>query len=184
MNISAVLYSNRPGFTACIQNKVLNCFSQVAASNIRYVESFVSNQLFWYSYLVGIGNRWIMFGYQNHYNWWYQIKAKYTDSETILLPLPRQSKRTFWQWLLFDLKEAKLIHNIYADEKARRAYSNYLCRQFSTYNNSPVDSVIWELQWQNILEPKYARENGTYLDPNISSEILNEFKCPGAEDTQ
>ena len=182
LNISAVLYSNRPGFVTSVQDKLLNsCFSQLAAYNIRYVEWFISDKLAWYAYLVGIGNRWIMFGFQNHFNWWYQIKAKYADSETVLLPLPRQSKRTFWQWLLFDLKEAKILHNMYPSEGARQSYSYYLCRRFSLYNNSSIDSILWELHWQNILEPKYARERGTYLDPKEYSQVLNEFKCPKSE---
>ena len=180
LNISAVLYSNRPGFVAGIHNKFLSNFSPLASYNIRYIEWFISDKLLWYAYLVGIGNRWLMFGYQNHFNWWYQIKAKYANSETVLLPLPRQSKRTFWQWLLFDFKEAKILHNIYPNEYARRSYSYYLCRNFSTYNNSPVNSILWEIYWQNILEPRYAREQGTPFDPNVYSRGLNEFKCPEA----
>ena len=179
LNISAVIYSNRPGFVSSIQDKLLsNCFSQIASYNIRYVEWFISDKLAWYAYLVGLGNRWLMFGFQNHFNWWYQIKAKYQDSEIVLLPLPRQSQRTFLQWLLFDFKEAKILHNIYPNQNARESYAKYLCRQFPSHNNFQVDSIVWEMYWQNILEPKYAREKGAYLAPEINSQVLNVFKCP------
>lgn len=177
LNISAVLYSNRPGFTAAIHDKVLSNLSPVASYNIRYVEWYLSNNLLWYAYLIGLGNKWVMFGYQNHFNWWYQIKAKYADSKVVLLPLPRQSKRTFLQWLLFDFKEAKILHNIYPNPKVRESYAKYLCRKFSLHDNSPIESIIWEVYWQYILDPKSARERGTYLDPNVSSNVMHVFNC-------
>ena len=177
LNISAVLYSNRPGFTSGIHDKFLSHLSGAASYSIKYVEWYITDKLLWYAYLIGLGNRWLMFGYQNHFNWWYQIKGKYADSEVMLLPLPRQSKRTFWQWLLFDFKEAKILHNIYPNAYAREAYAKYLCRKFASHNNSLIESIIWEINWQYILDPKTANERGTYLDPNISSQVMHVFNC-------
>lgn len=179
LNIVAVLFSNRPTFTSVACEKFIDsCLNKTAAYNIRYLAWYFKSKIQMYAYLAGLGNHWIMFGYQNHFNWWYRIYAKYGSSQKILLPLPRQSKRTFWQWYLFDFKEAKFHHNIYADAAARESYAKYLCRQFPTHNNSPIKSIEYELYWQQILEPKIVRETGKYLDSRINMQLLNTFNCP------
>ena len=179
LNIVTVLYANRPAFVESVPDKLLNeHLSQTATYNIRYIQWCIKQKLQMYGYLAGLGNHWIMFGYQNHFNWWYRIKAEYADGEKIILPLPRQSKRNFFQWLLFDLKETKLLHNIYPDASAREAYAKYLCRQYPVHNNSQVESIAWELYWQYIYEPKQALLQGTHLDPKINASILNVFECP------
>ena len=178
MNIVAVLYSNKPGFISTISNKFVNgCFSKVAATNIHYMSNFIENKIRWYAYLVGLNNHWIMFSFQPRYNWWYRIKAKYENSEIVLLPLPRQSKRTFWQKIFFDFKEAKLEHNLYGNKKRRDNYANYLCRTFKIYKNSKIDSIIWELHSKSILPPKEACIKGMYMGNDEQLKNLDIFSC-------
>ena len=178
LNILTIVYFNRPSFIDKVSNNFVDkYFSQTAAYNARYALWFISSKLTLYGYLAGINNHWIMFGSQSRFNWWYKIKAKYTNGEIVLLPLARQSERTFWQKNFFDFKEAKILHNLYSNSLWREKYANYLCRQYSSNNGSSVKSIEWEVYWQKLYDPKEARRLGTHLSPEISSSLLNSFNC-------
>ncbi len=182
LNMVAVLYSNRPAFIDTIPNKIIEgYFSKTASYNTRYILWLLAEKIRMYAYLAGLGNHWTMFGFQNHFNWWYVIKAKYADGHVVLLPLPRQSKRTFWQWLLFDLKEAKFHWNISSETHAREKYAKYLCKQFKKDKNSQISSIKWKVYWQYIKEPKEAIKTKSYLYPKIDSSLLHNFKCSKTE---
>lgn len=180
--ISTVLYSNRPSFIGTMIDKTLdNHFSKIAAYNIRYVIWAIKNKIQMFGYMAGLGNHWIMFGFQQHFNWYYKIKAKYLDGSVILLPLPMQSKRTFWQWLLFDIKEAKFQHNIYQREDMRKAYAMHLCKNYPEYKGYPIRSIEWFMYWQYINDPKLARQLGTHLDKKMHKKLLHSFSCSEAD---
>ncbi len=176
LNIGTVVFMNRPNSFIDAVNSVINSFDSPA---IKYKTGLYSWYIKTYAHIVGLDNRWQMFGKQSRFNWWYLIKAKYTNSEIITLPLPRQSPRTWFQSFLIDFKEGKFHLNMYTRSADRENYSRYLCRQYPNLNGVPIDSIIFELHYQYILPPEEAAKQGRYLDPNVYSSVLNEFKCPG-----
>ena len=120
-----------------------------------------------------------MFGRQSRFNWWYDIRAIYSDGEkdvAVLLPLPNQSERTFLQQTLFDLKERKFQLNIYLNEVARESYSRYLIRQYPVHDGFRIKAIRWHLCTQRILPPQEAMEKQILHDPVVSVRLLNEFK--------
>ena len=178
VNIFTVLYMNRPVFLIQVVNKIVdNHTSAVFTYKLKLFSWYIKS----YAHIVGLDNKWQMFGRQSRFNWWYLIKAKYDDSKTIALALPRQTPRNFLERNLIDFKEGKFHLNLYNNEIGRETYSRYLCRQFSNLNGSPIQSIIFELWYQNILPPEEAEKKGKYLDPNVYSQVLNEFKCHEAE---
>ena len=122
-----------------------------------------------YARLVGLESRWQMYSELPVFNWWFVIQARYADGALVLLPLPRQSPRTFWQCQLFDLKEAKFHHGLLSDPIAKQAYSRYLCRTYSNHDTAAISEIVWATQWQNILDPNDTHRRGTHLDPAIHS---------------
>jgi hypothetical protein len=132
-----------------------------------------------YAHYVGLDNRWQMFGRQSRFNWWYDIRAIYSDSlneESVLLPLPNQSARSFAERYLFDLKERKFELNIYRNPVAREAYSRYLARQFPTHHGLPIRSIRWHLGTQRILPPNEAVAKQKLHDDHANIRFLNDFK--------
>ena len=109
LNIFTVLFMNRPHFFIKYVNEAIDSYKNpMFAWKLRMGSWYIAR----YAHLVGLDNRWQMFGRQSRFNWWYDIKAKYSNDEIVLLPLPRQSKKTFLEWLLFDFKEAKFHLNL------------------------------------------------------------------------
>ena len=175
LNMGTVLFMNRPNTFINTVNGVMNSFDSPA---IKYKTALCSWYIKTYAHIVGLDNRWQMFGRQSRFNWWYLIKAKYANSEIITLPLPRQSPRTWFQSFLIDFKEGKFHLNMYSNPVNRESYSRYLCRQYPNLSGVPIESIIFELHYQYILTPKEAAKQGRCLDPNTYSNVLNEFKCP------
>ena len=175
LNIGTVLFMNRPNPFIGAINGVINSFD---SSAIKYKTTLCSWYIKTYAHIVGLDNRWQMFGKQSRYNWWYLIKAKYANSEIITLPLPRQSPRNWIQSFLIDFKEGKLDLNMYSNQAKRESYSRYLCRQYSHLSGIPIKSIIFELHYQYVFPPKEAIKQRKYLHPTIASRVLNEFKCP------
>ena len=169
---------NRPGSFTRYANKIIDSFhSPVITYKFQLLSWYIKS----YAHIVGLDNKWQMFGRQSRFNWWYLIKAKYENSEIITLPLPRQTPRNFIERNLIDFKEGKFHLNLYNNEVGREAYSRYLCREFLNLDSSPIQSIVFELWYQNILPPEEAEKKGKYLDPNVYSQVLNEFKCHEAE---
>ncbi len=132
-----------------------------------------------YAHYAGLDNRWQMFGFQSRFNWWYDIRAVYSDGHqesSVLLPLPNQSARTLAERLLFDLKERKFELNIYRNPIAREAYSRYLARQFPTHEGMPISNVRWHLGSQRILPPAEAVSKQQLHDTQVQILLLNDFK--------
>ncbi len=174
INIFTVLYMNRPVCFIQIVNKVIDNYkSPVFAYKLRLLSWCIKS----YAHIVGLDNQWQMFGRQSRFNWWYLIKAKYDDSKIVVLPLPGQTSRNFIERNLIDFKEGKFHLNLYNNEVGRETYSRYLCKKFSSSDVSGIQSIIFELWYQYILPPEEAGQKEKYLDPNVYSQVLNEFRC-------
>ncbi len=176
LNIFAVILLNRPPeFIDYINKKIINLNHPKLAAKLDYYSWLV----YQYAHIVGLDNRWKMFGKQSRFNWWYLIYGKYEESEKILLPLPPQMPRTFVEDLFIDFKEIKFYLNMYLDQNARETYARYLCRKYPEHNGLPIQSIIYDLYYQGILPPQEARLKGSYIDPHVYNYQLNEFVCPG-----
>jgi hypothetical protein len=131
-------------------------------------------------YVSGLSAKWQMYGGQSRFNWRYIISAVYVDeegnkSEEVVLPLPRQSARTWAEEKLFDFKEAKFLLNIYSDELARETYSRYLARQYPQWNGRTISSIRINLVTQNIIPPIIAVREQKLLEEKVEYRLVNEF---------
>jgi len=134
-----------------------------------------------YAHLVGLDTHWVMFSQMSRYNWRLQITANYIDGQKtkqVVLPLPLQSERTFLQRNFFDSTETKFHHQINSSTSAKEAWARYLCRTYPKHEGMTIESVVFEIQYQNILDPEEARKQGRDFDPKVYSEVLHIFKCP------
>jgi hypothetical protein len=174
MNIATVLLANSPA----------QLYPAVENAALPYAVRYGAWLVMQYAHLTGLDNQWRMFSHNSRFNWRFLIRADYTDGSQVVLPLPRQSRRTFWQWLLVDFKEAKFHLNIYSKPQGRVAYSRYLCRRYAAHNGAPAVAIVWELDYQNILNPEEAGRRGTHLEPQRRREPLHTVSCgrddPGA----
>lgn len=175
LNLSTVAFMNLPDILCKQMDKA---FEAVLPSKPVYHLRYASWRWQQYAYITGLDNKWQMFGYQSRFNWWYDIRAIYSDghvTKQLLLPLPNQSARSLGQQFLFDFKERKFELNIYLNEPARESYSHYLARQYPTFESLPIQSVRWHLGYQNILPPKEAVAKGQLHDPRCYVQLLNDF---------
>ncbi len=132
-----------------------------------------------YAHYAGLDNRWQMFGRQSRFNWWYDIRAVYSDGireSIVLLPLPNQSARSFFERSLFDLKERKFELNIYRNPVARESYSRYLARQYPMHDGLPIQRIRWHLGSQRILPPNEAIAEHQLHDSHVQIMLLNDFE--------
>lgn len=121
-----------------------------------------------------------MYGGQSRFNWSYIITGIYVDSNSgelteRVLPLPRQTERTFVERQWLDFKEAKFLLNIYSDELARETYSRYLARQFASFDGKPIASIRYTLVTQQILPPIIAVREQQILESRIEKMVVSEF---------
>ena len=131
-------------------------------------------------YVSGLSSKWQMYGGQSRFNWHYIISAIYVDAEGndtehVVLPLPRQSERTWAEEKLFDFKEAKFLLNIYSDELARETYARYLARQYSHQNGCQISRIRVTLATQNIIPPMIAVREQQLLEDKVEYRVINEF---------
>ena len=149
--------------------------------------SWLDRKIRTYAHYVGLDNRWQMFGRQSRFNWWYVIKGRYRDGsreEEIVLDLPRQSEqsgvpRTPLQYHFLDFREGKFHLNMYREPYDRAAYARYLARKFPTHDGMPIESIAFELHYQNLNTPDEARATGTHLQPETHHFIYNRFQADG-----
>ena len=130
------------------------------------------------SYVVGLNSKWQMYGGQSRFNWRYVISAHYGEGDKTterILPLPRQSQRTWFQESFLDFKEAKFLLNIYNDQMARETYARYLARQYSEHEGLPISTIRITLVVQDILPPIIAVQEQRLLEPERIHDIVNEF---------
>ena len=163
LNIGVVLFMNRPEPWV----RKMESFPYP----LRYAGWLVRH----YAYYTGLNNQWQMFGRQSRFNWWYQIYGEYADGSRALLPLPRQSPRTFFQKQFIDFKEVKFHLNLYPRERAREAYAYFLCRNFPQLK---VEKIHISLMWQEIFSSKEARIFKSAVHSQAHEKPLDEFKCP------
>ena len=148
--------------------------SPMAAYRIRLAEWSVA----WAAHVGGLDNKWQMYGGQSRFNWRYIITAHYGEgSQTVdlVLPIPRQSERTWFQRTIADFKEAKFLLNIYNDSIARESYARYLARQFPIYDGRPVTTVSYTMGATYILPPLVAVQEQQLLEPETQYEVINVF---------
>lgn len=173
LNLFTVSFPNRPVRLTAAVNEALDHLPPMLAYRIRQANWLILQ----YAHLVGLDNRWTMFTHNSRFNWWHVIKAQSADGSTVLLPLPLQSRRTFWEQTLTDFKEAKFHLNIYPDAAAKRRYARYLCRAYPRANGSPVTAIVWELHHQTILNPSEAATRGTPFEPTRHVRVLETVPC-------
>lgn len=175
LNLATVLFMNRPAWvTQAINRALAASHSSIIGQWERGGEWLIAQ----YAHAVGLDNRWQMFSHNSRFNWWYVIEGRYADGAIVVLPLPRQSRRTFWQWALFDFKVAKFHLNLYTDPAAREAYAHYLCRHYPLHANAPIQAIVWELHHQMIRDPMEAAAQGSHLEPHSYGQLLHDFQCP------
>jgi hypothetical protein len=167
LNLSTVLFMNRPEWLRDASGRLLDSLPHPVSATLRAVGD--ADHV--YASLAGLDNQWVMFSYLPRYNDWRVIRAEYADSSTVVLPLPRQSERTFWEHNLFDFKDAKYHHNLRPfgteEEQARRkahrkAYAAYLARHYPEHNGAPVRAIVWDYYRQDIEELANARLLGSH----------------------
>lgn len=135
-----------------------------------------------YAYLVGFDPRWTMFSSMSTYTGMYAISAQSADGAVIRLPLPLQSRRTFWQRQLFDFKEPKFHSNLaYLNPVFRETYSRYLCRTMPGPGGARPAAIIWESEGQAILDQQTAARRGRHWDLPLQIGSLYTFPCPPAQ---
>lgn len=174
-NLGTVLYVNLP---AELTEGVAKWEAAQLSPQAAYQCNLAAWRVRWYGHITGLNNRWQMFGRQGRFNWWYVVRAKYSDgqrTEWVHLPIPSQSPRTLAQRLIFDLKERKFQLNIYNNRLARESYSRYLARQFPEHQGLPIESIRWELGYQNIIPPAEAVRQQKLVDPHCHLRKLDEF---------
>ena len=174
LNLFTVLFMNRPVPLGKRLNVAMNRHvGPTTAYRLRYSSYLVQR----YAHLVGLDNRWQMFGRLPRFNWWYVIKARYDGAEGVVLPLAMQAPRTVWQNLLFDFKEGKFYLNIYLRPTYRRAYAYYLCRQFPSRDGTQIASIVYELHWQHLYPLAKAAELGAHLDGPSYYRVYQVVPC-------
>lgn len=175
LNIFTVLFMNRPeSFSVSVNAWLEKKVSTGMTYRFRYAAWLLAH----YAHVVGLDNRWQMFSWMPRFNWQYLIQARYDNGQRLVLPLFQQSQRSFGEKWFYDFKEAKFHLNIYLDPGGRESYARYLCRQYPRHEDSTIRSILWEVHYQNILEPSEVRRGTDYLEPLVTSTVLNEFACP------
>jgi hypothetical protein len=174
LNISTVLYMNRP-------EQLIAATESAFRRHLDGWTRYQVNRADWlvrrYANVVGLDNRWEFFGRVSRFNWHYLVHARTADGRMTVLPLPRQSPRTFAQRTFADFKEAKFHLNLYTRPRAREAYARHLCRAYPTVQGASVSSVVFELYTQNILPMGAAVRRGVTLEPDVDKWQGDEFRC-------
>ena len=175
-NLLTLLYYGTPQrFKKLINRTYKTIFNIPKDSNKRFPPFIIFER---YAQITGLNNRWGMFASLERENWWLIIKARYKNNKTVILPLPKQSKRTFSQKYVFDFKEAQFRTRIYNNKTKQERFAEFLCRKFSKHNDSLIESIIFDRYEQKVFELKEANKLGDFLEPNIKHIGQNIFKCP------
>lgn len=174
VNLGSVVFMNRPPVLDQAAGRVVD---ESHSPQLVYRMRWLGWLIHRYANLVGLDNRWQMFSHNSRFEWWYVIEARLADDTTVVLPLPRQSSRTFWQRALFDFREAKFHLNVYSSQRARSAYADYLCRRFPEQGEQSVRAIVWQLHHRRILEPGEAQVRRTHLDDQSFGRVLDVFSC-------
>lgn len=175
VNLFTIFYVNLPVF---IHNLIDRKVSQELSPQEQYLVRWSIYRLQRYAYIVGLDNRWQMFGRQSRFNWRFQIYGLYTDGHQIkkrLLPEPRQMARSAFQDTIVDFKEGKFHLNLYGNKSARYAYAFYLARRFPSFEGMPLTTVVFEVKFRNLREPRAAYFLGHHLEPAEFTQVWDAF---------
>jgi hypothetical protein len=171
---ATIAFANRPPtLAAAVDQRLTETLAPMAVWRIHYAGWLVRR----WAHLVGLDNRWQMFGRQSRFNWRYEMVGHYGDAGERLLPVPLQSSRTAFQDLVLDFKEPKLHLNLYSDEPRRERYAQYLCRQFPTLHGAWMEEVVIDLAWRPLRSRAEASRTGDHLEPEEYTEPLDAFPC-------
>jgi hypothetical protein len=174
LSLASVLLMNQPPAFLVQEENLLGALRPDLAYAARTARWLVEE----YAFYAGLNNRWQMFGRQSRFNWWYVVEATYGNGAPVRLPLPGQSDRSLWQAALFDFKETKFNLNLYNDPAAREAYARYLARAYPQRDGQRISTITFELYWQGIRPREEASRTAAYLDPVVSSRILQTIRFP------
>jgi hypothetical protein len=120
-----------------------------------------------------------MFGRLPRFNWWFLIHGIYQGPRDVILPLPLQSPRTFAESQFLDIKEGKYHLNLYPPNRfLRERYAHYLCRQFPAFEGAPIQAIVIDLYYRNLLEPPLSAVKETQFSEDSKSSVLDTFQCP------
>jgi hypothetical protein len=178
LNFTTVAYVNQPEVTKTATKE----WSRQHLT--RYQDYSVRKSIWYLSYyghLLGLDNRWQMFGRQSRFNWWFIVRGEYGQGDAAqlkLLPIPQQTTRSLLQRLVFDLKENKILLNLYSRPFGRECYSRYLARQTPEYAGVPIRAVQWELAHQKIRSPEEAIQLRKLRYDHVHVRTLNRFELP------
>ncbi len=174
LNVTAVLVANQPDtFRDAKSTWLASNLSAHNAFRARYGEWLVMR----YAHLAGLDNKWKMFSTLHRFDWWYVIKARFADGREEVLPLPRQSERSWWQRAFVDFKEAKFHLNIYLREDYKRAYGRYLCRETEDRTGEAPVFIIYELDHRMLKERPEAVRLGTHQDDVVGKQVYQVVDC-------
>lgn len=181
VNLATIAFANRPPALAdAVARRLDQALSPDAAWRVRWVGWLWQR----YAHLVGLDNRWEMFGRQSRFNWRYEIVGRYGDAGARVLPLPLQTRRTLAQDLLLDFKEPKLHLNLYPDAARRERWAQYLCRRFPEHEGRRMEDVVIDLHWRELRPLAEAVRTGTHLASGTHVAALDTFPCIWPEDVR
>jgi hypothetical protein len=169
-----IAFANRPEELAlAVDRRLDQSLSPLGAWRVRYASWLVQR----YAHLVGLDNRWEMFGRQSRFNWHYVLRGRYGDAGEHALPLPLQTGRTSFEDLVLDFKEPKFHLNLYPDQPRRERYAQYLCRRFPSRGGRRIDAIVFEIRWQELRSRAEASASGEHLAAIEYSRPLDVFPC-------
>ena len=146
------------------------------AGRINWYISYVDWGINYAGWIVGLKSYWRMFSPVDRFNWDMVVTAVHEDGAEILLPLPHQTDRNFWERNFIDFREAKFQLNIYNNKTAQRWYAEYLCRTYQQEHN-PVTAIKIKQHSQMILSPQEAERRDIYFEPTVTKRLWGTFAC-------
>lgn len=175
INLYAFFCFNYPGKVTRLTNKILNfTLKEKLANEVKKPLGKIRILL----RLIGLSHKWSMFNSVSRDNYWYLIKAKYKNSKEVVLPLPLQTTNpTILEKNFFSFREPKFLINLYRDILRRKSYAHFLCKTYKTNEGVPIEKITIEYYDQSIIDPKNLKNSSTYLEAQITKEVLDTFNC-------
>jgi hypothetical protein len=178
LNLGTVLFMNRP--KGLIESADRPPRDQPNPTASLLVIASALDQM--YAHVTGLDNVWSLYAMVARGDTWHRITAEYADGTAVLLPLPLQSERTFWQRHVVDFKEVILQSSHFLNPAAREEYTDYLRRQYPTHNGAPIRAIIWEIRWQYFLPPDDPRAQGSHLAPEVHTRTLGVYPAAACKE--
>lgn len=175
LNVVTVLHANYPAWATKFSTAVR---SMLPSSQAQYRYDYAGWLLLRYAHVVGLDNRWQMFGRQPRFDWWYEITGTAGYGQETLFKLPNQGKRTLAEHFFFDFREAKYHLNLYSAPDLRLRYAHYLCREEKLDDGSKPRAVIFRVKFKNLHSRQDAYRLNQHLYPNVVTGQTDTFSCP------